>query len=437
MTDHLTKRNGIWHFARRVPIEFCHLDKRGVVRHSTKIRVSGDRRGVRAGRIADTMNRELEAYWRGLVEGKAQEAADRYAEARRRARTLGFDYTETAELASRSTLEVLERLEKLVSKGLVDDTWGAGAALMGTEKRPMVRLSKVFPIFERQTATEVKDMSADQLKRWKNGYLLANRELIEVVGDKALGELTHTDILDYADWLIGRVDEEEIVAKTANKYMGHNSKMIKEINRRLRLGLPDFFAGMRLQGIKDVSRPPFPADFVQGRILADGALMGMNEQARAIVLLIADTGLRLSEACNLNETTIHLDGDIPYVEVKADGRRVKTEDSIRQMPLVGTALAAMKRFPGGFPRYIDKGASLSAYTNGYLLDKGLRPTRKHTVYSLRHTFKDRLIAAKCQDSMIETLMGHSDDHPKYGEGPPLHMKWEVLHAIAFTPPATL
>jgi integrase len=436
MTNHLTKRSGVWHFVRRVPIEFCHLDKRGVVRHSTKIKVSKDRRGVRAGRIAKTMNRELEIYWRSLVVGKSQGAADCYADARRRARMLGFDYVETSELATRSLVEVLERLEKLVSEGLLDNA-PSRAAVLGFEKRPAVKLSEVFSIFEKQTKTEVKDMSPDQLRRWKNSYLLAVLDLVGVVGDKSLAELSHTDVLDYVDWLDSRVDEEEIIAKTANKYISHNSMMIKEINRKLRLGLPDFFAGMRLQGVQHVSRPPFPIDFVQSRILAEGALMGLNAEARAAVLLIADTGLRLSEAINLNETTIHLDCDIPYIEVLPDGRRVKTKDSIRTIPLVGCALAAMKMHPKGFPRYLDKGASFSAYVNGYLLDKGLRPTRKHTVYSLRHTFKDRLIAAKCQDSMIEALMGHADDHPKYGSGPALDLKAEVLHGIAFTPPAVL
>jgi len=61
------------------------------------------------------MNRDLEAYWRGLVDGRAQEAADRYIEAKRRARVLGFDYVELPELANRSTIELLERLEKLGS----------------------------------------------------------------------------------------------------------------------------------------------------------------------------------------------------------------------------------------------------------------------------------------------------------------------------------
>jgi hypothetical protein len=115
MTDYLTNRAGYWHFIRRVPLEFAELDRRGVIKHSTKVAVRTDKRGIKAGKIADQMNRELEAFWRGLSEGKPQEAAERYAEARRRARTFGFDYAETAELSNRSTLEVLERLEKLMT----------------------------------------------------------------------------------------------------------------------------------------------------------------------------------------------------------------------------------------------------------------------------------------------------------------------------------
>lgn len=165
--------------------------------------------------------------------------------------------------------------------------------------------------------------------------------------------------------------------------------------------------------------------------------MGLNSEARRTVMLIADTGLRLSEAINLNGTTIHLDCAVPYVEVLPDGRHVKTADSVRQVPLVGTALAAMRLQPGGFPKYVDRGSQFSTEVNKYLTANALRPTPKHTLYSLRHTFKDRLVAAKCQDSMIESLMGHADDHPKYGEGPALGLKLEVLQRIAFRPPIVL
>jgi hypothetical protein len=111
LPEYLTKRRGVWQFVHRVPQKYAELDRRGVIKHSTHIEVIKDRRGTRAGKIADEMKRDLEAYWRGLAEGNADEASLRYAEATQRARTCV--YADTAEMASRFTVEVLERLEKL------------------------------------------------------------------------------------------------------------------------------------------------------------------------------------------------------------------------------------------------------------------------------------------------------------------------------------
>lgn len=437
MPDYLTKRNGHWQFTRRVPTEFAGLDPRGIVKHSTKIAVATDKRGAKASKVADAMNRELEAYWRGLTEGKAQEAADRYAEARRRARAIGFDYVGAQELATRPLEDLVQRYEKLLSARLIDDA-GARTAVLGFEAPPAIMLSEVFTRFQAQSRTEVADMSPGQLRAWASGYTKALNDIVGVLGDKQLSAITHADILDYIGWLEDRIAEEEIVVKTANRKIGQVSRMIKDLNRKLRLGLPSFFADMLIRGGEKVSRPPFPAEWVQGRILAEGALMGLSDEARRAVMLIADTGLRVSEAVNLNGSTIHLNGSIPYVEVKPDGRRVKTKDSIRTIPLVGVALAAMRLQPSGFPRYADRGAAFSEEVGRYLTDRGLRPTPKHTLYSLRHTFKDRLIASKCQDSMIDALMGHASGKGyKYGDGPALDLKAEVLHAIAFKAPAVL
>jgi hypothetical protein len=165
LAGNLTKRAGYWHFQRRVPKEYAPLDPSGVIRHSTKVSVKKDRRGIKAGKIADAMNRELEAYWRRLSEGKVQEAQDHYNEYRRLARNpLGFDYAETSELANRSTLERLERLEKLVEDP------GALAALLGTAKRPSIKPSEVFSKDENQPRNEVKDMSPKQIKRSKKDF---------------------------------------------------------------------------------------------------------------------------------------------------------------------------------------------------------------------------------------------------------------------------
>jgi integrase len=101
------------------------------------------------------------------------------------------------------------------------------------------------------------------------------------------------------------------------------------------------------------------------------------------------------------------------------------------------ALAAMKLRPKGFPRYRDKSASLSATVNKFLRVNGLRPTKDHSLYSLRHSFKDRLVAAEAPDGLIDSLMGHKTYKPKYGRGPSLELKLKFLEAIALRPPERL
>ncbi|CAH2398228.1 hypothetical protein [Mesorhizobium escarrei] len=75
---------------------------------------------------------------------------------------------------------------------------------------------------------------------------------------------------------------------------------------------------------------------MQGEILAEGALDGFNEEARHLVYLIADTGLRLSEAANLTTETIHLDHEIPNIVLKT---------SIPLDLLIGTYRTSKLRVP--------------------------------------------------------------------------------------------
>lgn len=436
MPDFLTRRNGSWHFARRVPTEFTHLDRRGVVRHSTKIRIASDRAAVRASRVAERFNSSLEQYWRSLADKDSKDGVNSYNEARRRARQLGFDYVENAQLVAAPTAEQLARLETLVANDLVNDK-EARETVLGLKKKPVFKVSKIFEEYEVETKDQVLDLSPDQLRIWRNARKRVVNSFVGVVGDKLITELTIEDAIDFRNFWRDRVVQEGIAAKTANREIGQLSGMIKELNVLRRLGLPELFKGLRLKGEVDKEPTPYDTKFVQDRLLADGALDGLNEDARYIIYVIADTGLRPSEVVNLNRKTIHLNAKIPYVSVLPDGRRLKTDDSLREIPLVGVALAALKMRPEGFPRYRDNSSTFSATANKFLLENGLRPTEDHTVYSLRHSFKDRLIAIEAQDSMIDSLMGHDTYKPKYGKGPSLDLKRKYLQRIAFRPPPSL
>lgn len=192
--------------------------------------------------------------------------------------------------------------------------------------------------------------------------------------------------------------------------------MFKAVDESKQLGLPKTFDNLRISGGKDKQRVAFAPDFVQSKILAEGVFADLNPEARRFIYLVAETGLRLSEACNLSCATIRLDTTVPHIQVRPEGREIKTGQSQRDIPLVGVALMAMREQPDGFPRYRDKADSLSALVNQALDARKLRPEPGQSLYSLRHTFEDRLTAVEAPEKLVASLMGHKWHPPAVRAG---------------------
>ncbi|MEL7525047.1 MAG: tyrosine-type recombinase/integrase [Pseudomonadota bacterium] len=165
--------------------------------------------------------------------------------------------------------------------------------------------------------------------------------------------------------------------------------------------------------------------------MANGTLDELNPQARAILWVVAELGLRPSEAANLRASKIFLETNIPFIRIKGDDRELKTFDSERDIPLIGLAALAVRQHPDGFPAYRDNEDMLLNTVNKYLKCRGLRPTAEDAFHSLQHTFVDRLTAVDPPDKIIASLMGHAFDRPKYGEGPSLDQKLRWLMKISF------
>lgn len=262
MPDFLTRRCGTWHFVRRVPAEFAALDTRGIIRHSTRIRVTDDRVGRRAARVARELNEALERHWKSLADEKSQAALSGYDAIRRRARALGYDYVSNEQLVAFPIERILDRLEALMANGLTQDAT-ARTALLGTEKRPSFLLSRLFEEYEAATRDEIRDLSPDQRRIWRNGRMRSVAQFVKVVGDKPVTEITEADGMDYVEWWRERILEEDVAAKSANKDIGQLSRMLKEMSVRRRLNLPDIFKGLRLRGEVERSRQPYDRTFIQ------------------------------------------------------------------------------------------------------------------------------------------------------------------------------
>jgi len=417
-----------------VPAEYAHLDKRGNVKLSTKIKLSVDRKGTKASQVAARMNETLEAYWRGLADQKTAEAKQSYLDAVRLARSLGLDYQSPSIWATASIENVLARIEAVVNQGLIDNAPIRKAAF-GAIDKPPIMLSQLYDEYEVTQKLALSKMSPDQVRKWKAAKKRAIEILIERIGDKALHQLTRDNALAYSDWWEERVINEGIGAGTANKNISHVGGTVRAVNKRLKLGLDDVFAGTRIEGGRDGQRAPFAVQFIRDVILAPGKLDDLNEEARDAIYVIMETGARPSEIINLSAQRIVLDAEVPFIRIEADGRLLKTEHSERDIPLVGLALEAMKRRAGGFPRYLDKGSNLSATAMKYFRLHGLLPTARHSIYSFRHSFKDRLKAVEAPEELIDEMMGHRTDKPQYGDGYGLRLKLKYLQAIALTSPA--
>ncbi len=128
--------------------------------------------------------------------------------------------------------------------------------------------------------------------------------------------------------------------------------------------------------------------------------------------------------------TIRLDGEVPHISIEPEGRQLKSHDARCVIPLTGVSLEAPKQYPEGFPRYRNR-ATLSAVVNKFLRAKFLLETPRHSFYSLRHSFEDRMLAAGIDDRIRRDLFGHRLDRERYGKGASLEHVAKLVTRIAF------
>lgn len=112
MAKNLVRRDGMWRFVRRVPKEYAHLDRRGIVQHSTRIRVADDPRAIRARKVAEQLSASVEAYWHSLADGQTADAVREYEASRAAARKMGIS-PPIDDANARTIDELLDRIEKL------------------------------------------------------------------------------------------------------------------------------------------------------------------------------------------------------------------------------------------------------------------------------------------------------------------------------------
>ncbi|MGE0698057.1 MAG: DUF6538 domain-containing protein [Hyphomicrobiaceae bacterium] len=447
---YLVRRGGVWQYRRRVPKRLVeHL-------RTTEVRVStGARDRTEAMRAAAQISAALELKWLKLVGADPDSSVcTDFQEAVTTAEALGVTYRPVAEIAAGRLEDLLARVERLEQPlgKLAGSTRAAQAAIAGTilapavapplapapaivtavlggARKPEFTLSSLVEAYQKLASDQTIGKSEKQLKQWKAKHQRAVDTLIRRIGDKPLAEITRGDALDFRDWWIGRIKNEGYTRNSANKNFGALAGMMRTVDDAFRLNLSLPFKGVRIAGAKYTRRQAYDPDFVRQHFLAAPKIGGLNAEAADIVRMVALTGMRPSEIVALEARRIRIDDPIPHLQIRPDARQLKTGASERDMPLVGQALAIMRMYSDGFPRYRASADSFSAIANKCLDTAGLRPTRAHSVYSLRHSFKDRMIAVGTPERIQDELMGHTLKGMPYGNGSTLKHRAEWMAKI--------
>jgi integrase len=195
-----------------------------------------------------------------------------------------------------------------------------------------------------------------------------------------------------------------------------------------RLGLVLPLSDLSFKEGEAKQRPPFSDSWIRDKLLAPGVLDGLNDEARAILLVMINTGARPSELASLTTDTVILNSKVPHIKIEPGERQLKSRNARRVIPLVGVSLEALRSHPDGFPRYLGSSAGLSATVNKFLRSHGLLETPGHSLYGLRHSFEDRQLAAGVDERVRRDLMGHSLNRERYGKGAALDNLQSILQA---------
>jgi integrase len=375
-----------------------------------------------------------------LAEDDAAAAQERYLKAVRRAEAFGLRYRSAGDLAANATWQELSRR----FEDLIDSRTPATreVATLGLLDEPVVTLNAALELYlDEIAAPSLTGKSAQQLRKWRVIPERAVRTFSEVVGVRAVNDITRDDAQKFWRFWLDRVAPKAPArpthtASSGNRQLGALSKLYAEYYRHM--GDPDRvnpFAGLAFTERKKRTRPPFPRDWIRDQVLKPGALDGLNEEARAILLAVIETGARPSEICNIGADCIFLDIEVPFIRIQPSEdpdspRELKTEASVRDLPLVGLALEAFTQFPKGFPRYREREEAASALINKYLRQNKLVPSAAHTLYSFRHSFEDRMKEAGIGDEMRRILFGHRRDREAYGEGGSMAYRRDLLLKVA-------
>lgn len=424
--NYVFKRGKKYIYIRRVPADIAHIETRKFIKVALKT-ADENEAIIRAAKI----NKQTEKYFETIaLYGASDQQRDRYQQAVKLAAHYGFEYKQVDEFENLPIDEISKRVDvayqNIENKAVVE-------AVLGSVDQPELRLSGIANQYFEIAKGEILDKNENQIRIWKNSRKRAIKNMIDVLGNKPLAELDKNGALKFRNYWLDRIVNEGISVKTANKELGHIDRMLRVVSDHYRLSFDALFNGLKFAG-EEIKNPrqPFTTEFIMTDLLPPDALKGMSDAGRALICLMSETGARPGELIGLDKSEVFLDTPVPYIVIKKNQHRtLKTKNSERELPLIGHALrAAQNGAIEKMAKYQARQIALVEAVRMYFKRHEIMPSKHHTLYSLRHSFEDRMTAVDVPERVKSELMGHRYSRPKYGLGAVLKHRREWMLRFA-------
>jgi len=433
--QYLRLRQDIWHYVRRVPKAVRHVETRTLIYRSLDTdsrKVARQRRDICAAADDQRWGEIAPNAFGGFQSNAVLKDLHQHAQ------TLGYDYVPAKDLAKRATLEdVIKRIDAMGElKEPKPKICRDADALLGLVDPSPISITQALEVYLSEIALdEQSSKSPEQLHAYIKVKQRAVANFVRINGDVPMREVTrdHAQALRkfWADRIHPTDGSKPMSGSSGNKDLGFLRKLYRCYFEHI--GEEDRqnpFRNLRFSPKILNKVRPFSNDWVQNEILKPNGFKGLKREAALILMVLIETGCRLSELTNIDQNNIRLNDEIPNLRIRPTAKReLKSNSSERDIPLVGVALEALKRAPKGFPHYRDRGDLLSQALLRAFKSRNLLPTKHHRIYSLRHSFEKRMLEGGLDYGLRCTLMGHKSDRPEYGDGGSLEYRQRELLKI--------
>jgi site-specific recombinase XerD len=435
--QYLRLRGGTWYYVRRVPKSLRHVEDRKFINQSLQtdsLTTARQRRDVCA--AADNQR------WAEITPQRFDESPRdaNQKDMNQRAEAYGFTYRPAVELAEKTSLaELIERLKAVVPSEtpMTPKVQRDTDALLGLAEPDVVTITQAMDLYLSEIALdELSGKSPEQVANYSKVKRRAIGNFVRMNGDMNMREIEREHGRKVYQHWAARVHPTDgskpMSGNSANRDLGNLRKLYRRyfeyIGEEAR---QNPFRNLRFSDAKLNDVKPFSSDWVQARIFEPSVLEGLNREAALLCFALIETGCRPSELSNILPENICLDAEVPHIRIRSTkARQLKSKASIRDVPLVGVSLEAMKLARNGFPHYRERGYLLSQSLTKAFKARKLFPSENHRIYSFRHSFENRMLEAGIDFGLRCTLMGHRNPRPEYGDGGSLiYRRAEMLKIV--------